>query len=253
MSWPVPGPVAVDDPERLRLWIETVSGLRSADRDEVVDLAIEAWRTGRDRLERLWPEAAPGPDGREVLARWHRDRADDARRLGDTLAYRHQLDQLGILHPRDWLPTARRAASFGDAGQFTLADRKYARTARLASPEELISWYWSQAVEHLASSIGRSAVSRFNVAAWYLDKVAAVRPDDWRVHAHRAEAFEGQGRKRDAATEQERATNLGAIPFISPTWLAIAPHAASGQRLRNTPRSPRPAARPTTPTVPSSA
>ncbi len=55
-------------------------------------------------------------------------------------------------------------------------------------------------------------MSRFDVAAWYLDKVAAARPDDWRVHAHRAEAFEGLGRPGDAAAEHDRATSLGAEP-----------------------------------------
>ncbi len=70
----------------------------------------------------------------------------------------------------------------------------------------------SAAVEQLAGSVGRSAFSRVDVAAWYLDKVAAARPDDWRVHAHRAEAFLGLGRPVDAAAEQKHATNLGADP-----------------------------------------
>ncbi len=211
-SWPVPRPVAALEPNLLRLWIETVSGLRSGEGDEFVELPLADWRSGRDRLQRLWPEAVPGPDGREVLARWHQDRADDARRLGDTLAYRDHLDQLAALHPGDWVATARRAASFADVGQLALANIEYGTAARLAPPDELTSWYWSQAAEHLTGSVGRSPFSRVDVAAWYLDKVAAARPDDWRVHAHRAEAFEGLGWLGDAAIEQERATQLGADP-----------------------------------------
>ncbi len=45
-SWPVPGPSRFDEPEPLRLWVETVSGLRRTKGGEVVDLNRQAWQRG---------------------------------------------------------------------------------------------------------------------------------------------------------------------------------------------------------------
>jgi WD40 repeat protein len=205
-SWPVPSPLAVDDPGQLRLWVETVSGLRRTKGGEVVDLTLDAWQRVQERLRRLWPEAVPTNDGRNALARWHRERADDAQRLDDQAAYRHHLDQLAGLHPREWLPTAYGAVGFSEGGQFDKAAAAYAHAASRATKEDLTAWLWYRAVENLVSR-------RFDVALWYLDRVVAAGLDDWRVHAHRAEALEGLGRPADAVAEREHATSLEADPF----------------------------------------
>ena len=210
-SWPVPRVPAVNDPGQLRLRAEVISGLRWADGDEVLDLSLEAWGRARDRLRQTWPEAIPGADGRKPLWHWHRDRADDARRIGDDDAHRHHLEQLADLDPGDWLPVAERVASLAEAGRFGAAAAGYARVAKLAQPDDLSSWLWYCGVKDLAA--GRSAT-----ALWHLDRVALARPDDWRVHAHRADALERMGRRADAAAEQDLATALGA----DPTYIAEA-------------------------------
>ncbi len=204
-SWPVPQPPPSSDPQSLRLWVETVSGLRWTDRAEVVDLTLEAWQRDRERLMQFQPEAVPDSNGRSALARWHREAADDARRLDDFGAYRDHLDQLARLRPGDWLSTVHRADSFSEAGRFDEAAREYAQAARRAKPEDITSSLWFRAVENLVSR-------QFVPAVWYLDRVVAARPGDWRVHAHRSEALEHLGRTADAVAELERAASLGADP-----------------------------------------
>jgi Flp pilus assembly protein TadD len=204
-SWPVPRPQGPDDPTQLRLRAEVISGLRSAEGDEVADLSLEAWRHACEQLRQTWPEALPSQNSRQGLQHWHRDRADDARRIGDDDAYRHHLERLADLDPTDWLPVAERAASLAEVGRSDEAAATYAHVARLAKPDDLSSWLWYCGVKNLAS--GRPAA-----ALWHLDRAALARPDDWSVHAHRAEALESIGRRTEAVAEQERATVLDADP-----------------------------------------
>jgi tetratricopeptide (TPR) repeat protein len=203
-SWQVPETPALDRPAQLRLRAAVISGLRWAEGDEVIDLPLEAWRSERDQLSQAWPVAVPEADGRKDLWRWHRDRADDARRIGDDDAFRHHLERLADLDPGDWLPAAEHSSSLADASRFTDAAAGYARAARLAQPDELSSWLWYCGVKDLP---GRPVA-----ALWHLDRVAAARPDDWRVHAHRAEALVRLGRQAEAAAAQDRAAALDADP-----------------------------------------
>ena len=172
---------------------------------------VEAWRDAPEQLggSGRRPSLSRRPEGPAALASGSRRRA---RRIGDTIAYRHHLDQLAALHPGDWLPTARRAASFGDAGQFVEADIEYspARAARPAGGADLVVLVpGCRTPGHLHGPIRRQPGRSRRVVPEQGCRGPAGR---LRVHAHRAEAFERLGRPAEAAAEQERATILEADP-----------------------------------------
>ncbi len=203
-SWPVPGLPETEDVRRLRLRIEVVTGQRiTGTGDELLDLPPAAWRASRDRLEIVSPGALRGDDVRPVLARWHRDRADDARRQGDEQARSHHLARLAELIPDDWLADAENAAPLAQTDRAGGATQTFDRLASRARPDDLASWIWNRAVEDL--SAGRAAA-----ALGGLERVVAARTGDWRVHAHRADALDHLGRSAEARFARELACETGA-------------------------------------------
>ena len=245
-SWPVPRPSAVDDPALLRLWVETVSGLRQTKGGEVVDLTLKAWQRDRERLRRLWPEAVPNSDGRTELARWHSDRADDARRLDDQAAFRHHLDRLADLKPGDWLPTAYRAAGFSEAGRFDEAAAEYARAARLRDSGR----------PDLLALVSRRREPRLPTVC----RRAVVPGPGRRAHGRTTGGCTPIGPRRSrgwggrATPWPNRSVRYRSRPnrCMSPRFQATVPGSAIGRQRRGSRPSPCPAARTITPTVPSS-
>ncbi len=73
------------------------------------------------------------------------------------------------------------------------------------------------------------AAGRADGALLLLDRAIAVRPDNWRPFAIRAEAFEALGRPADRDADQARAVDLGAeVPVL----VRIAEHRARAGRYR---------------------
>jgi eukaryotic-like serine/threonine-protein kinase len=206
-SWPVPrSPVDVN-PASLRHSVEAVAGLRSVEGGGVSDVKLDAWRERRSRSPDQ-PEERDA-ESRRVLARWHGERADNARRSGDRAAYRHHLGRVGTLDPKDWLAVADRAASFVEAGQPGEAGPDLALAQLRANPADLTAWSWARAIENLI-------LRRPDAALWFIDRVVAAEPRNWTAYAHRAAVFERLNRSSEAAAEYRRAAALGADPrFIA--------------------------------------
>ncbi len=202
-SWPVPGPIDTDEPERIRGWLETTRGIREREGGgffEPLDRA--SWLKGRTKLLAEWPSAPATPDPRAMLAHWHAARAVDAERGGDGNAARRHLEDLALLEPDDWLSHARRARTFDAEGRLHEAEAEYAQAARLAPRDDLSAWYWRTALDAMNQDRTQAAVR-------YMDRVAAVRPNDPRVFAQRAEMNDRMGRLSHAAADRRRALALG--------------------------------------------
>ena len=201
---PVPAPVPADAPDALGTWIEATVGLRRDDSPVLTTLDAGAWRSAQAvaRTAGLSPSASP----RTGLVRWHRGGAMAAEVAGDWPAARRHLDHLDALLPDDWTAAARHGRTYSESGRLDEAAAAYQRAAGRATIEELISWYWWRA--HACADLGRGAT-----ALWYLDRVATLRPDDWRVPALHARilARSGDGAAADAA--RLRAAELDADWF----------------------------------------
>ena len=187
----------------LRLWVEARTGLHWRPGGEFLDLSSEEWRSSRELLASRMPALVAQPDGHSSLERWYRARADDAHSSGDVAAYRYDLERLAELRPQDWLVLGLQLASYADAGHFTEADAMAARVDRIARAEDLTNWYWYRGVDQLNST-------RSDSSLWYLDRVVAARPRDWRVAAYRSDLFDRLGKTADATREGARAVACGA-------------------------------------------
>jgi len=203
ISWPVPGPLATDDQKLIRNWLETTRGVRGREGGEFLDPMSRAdWLEGQGRLRAEWPSAPATADSRTMLTRWHAARAGAAERGGDDNAAHRHLADLAALGAEDWLLHARLARVFTANGRFREADAEYAQAARLAPPEYLIAWYWRAAFDAMNQNRNQAAV-------WYMDRVAAARPNDPKVFAQRAELNARLGQLADADADRRRAMALG--------------------------------------------
>ena len=191
-TYAVPVPVATDDADALRAWIEATVGLRRSDSPVLTMLDAVEWRSAHAvaLAAGLPPSASPQSD----LVRWHRGGALAAEAAGALPAARSHLDLLDTLLPGDWTAAARRGRTYGDSGRLDEAAAAYQGAEGRATTEELASWYWWRA--NACFDLDRGAV-----ALWYLDRVADLRPEDWRVPALRGRILTrtGPGPGADAA------------------------------------------------------
>ncbi len=203
ISWPVPGPITTAEPEPIRDWLETTRGVRGREGGEFLDpMSRAAWLEGRGRLRSQWPSAPATPDARAMLARWHAARAVDSERGGDGNAARRHLDDLAALGADDWLIHARARAP---SARRTASPRPIPNTRELPGsprPSDLTAWYWRAAVDAMNQDQSRAAV-------WYMDRVAATRPDDPTVFAQRAEMNDRLGKPAEADADRRRSLALG--------------------------------------------
>ena len=204
-SWPVPRSPADLNPASLRRSVEVVAGTRSVEGGGVNDLKLDAWRERRARSHDQ--PGARDAESRRVLVRWHGERADNARRSGDSAAYRHHLGRVGTLDQENWLAVADRAASFVEAGQPGEAGPDLALAESRAKPADLTAWSWARAIENLI-------LRRPDAALWFIDRVVTAEPDNWTAHAHRAAVLERLKRPSEAAAEYRRAAALDADPMF---------------------------------------
>ena len=153
-------------------------------------LDAEAWRrlvarrTTTSAIERPVPRAA-----------WHEDCARDAEAAGDGFAARWHLDRLIAARPDDGLLHARRAvARLRERGDADGGSADLDRALELGPRDRIVDW-----LAHRAEDLRLSG--RADGALLLLDRAVAARPDDWRLHAIRAEALGALGRRdeHDAA------------------------------------------------------
>ena len=119
------------------------------------------------------------------------------------------LDRLIAARPDDGLFHARRAWP-GSAAGTAPRGRMPTSTAlsRRGPRDRVVDW-----LAHRAG--GPARLGRRRGALLFLDRAVASPPDDWRLHALRAEALDTLGRRADHDADQARAVDLGAdIPAL---------------------------------------
>jgi serine/threonine protein kinase/WD40 repeat protein/Flp pilus assembly protein TadD len=232
LTWTVPALPSIDRPERLREWVEAWVGFRSRADGTFAGFSAAGWDARRERLAaEKWADLAPCAS-REMLIAWHRDRAAELVRLGRPLPARRHLDALSKLCPDDWTTAARRAVALAELGRLDAAELEYARAAQRAPAAALSDWYWRQAVSSLDGDTGISQTEpgKLELALWYLDKVLAARPDDWRAWFERSDILGRLGRDDLREADEDRALERGAGPFMAFDFTALA--AAHGRLSR---------------------
>jgi Flp pilus assembly protein TadD len=201
--WRIPEPPAETDVERLTLRLQVRTGLALDAGQSPVPLDTKSWQARRERLAAT--EGASGPPLAPGLgeAAWHDARARDAEQDDDDFGVLWHLDRLAALKPEDWSVPARRARAHALAGRLEQADADYARAASLAGPARLLDWYL-----HGAADCERR--KQWATALWYVNRVLAARPTDWRLYYWRATIQAQLGKTAESEGDSAKAVELGA-------------------------------------------
>jgi tetratricopeptide (TPR) repeat protein len=147
------------------------------------------------------------------------ERLGDAEQDGDTHVARACLDELLKAHPGDWRLLARRARLAAGEARRAEAGADDARASAAAPADALADWYRLCAIE-------QQAADRPEAALWYLDRLAAARPDDWAAQARRAAVLGQLGRAADRAAAVREAMRRGADAVALARWARAAAAAA---------------------------
>jgi WD40 repeat protein/tetratricopeptide (TPR) repeat protein len=201
-TWPMSGPVP-DDEAVLDGWLQTTTGIKRL-AGEVLLLAPDEWTAQRQLLRSRWPEGIRRP---EDLGSQHDALAREAQTRGDERCERWHLDRWIEADPADWLAWARRAALSSARGRLDEAAVYYARAAACGGGEALVDWQRHRAVFCLGSG-------QYAAAKWYLDRLLAQHPGEWRLYADRAEALGKLGRMKERAVDLEVAVRRGADDYF---------------------------------------
>ena len=127
-TWPVPGPLAEVDLNRLRLRLEAGTGLGLREGGTVEDLTSGQWQDHRRQLEK-WDGSGRGATPVPDDCAWHDARARDAEANRDAFAALWHLDRTSV---KDWLLYARQAVAHAVRGRTDLANADHARATALA-------------------------------------------------------------------------------------------------------------------------
>jgi WD40 repeat protein/tetratricopeptide (TPR) repeat protein len=195
-TWSLPQPVA-DNADEVEQWLRATSGVM-VEGSDVVLLDEAAWKK-EAAAARPVVAGQPLGDGRPWQDRLAREAEED----GDPRAALWHLDRLVQQRPDDWRLYARRARVFGRLGELDRAAKEYARAQGAGAGEELLDEYRHRAAA--CRLLGELATS-----LWYLDRLVAVRPDDWHGYADRAEVHALLKKLPEHAADVIRAIDLGA-------------------------------------------
>jgi tetratricopeptide (TPR) repeat protein len=195
--WPVPEPDATADPERFALLLQVATGLRMDEGQALTRLSADEWQQRRGQLEEEKVRLAALPD--ELV--WHEARARDAEQFVGPAARRH-LDRLTALRPNEWLLHARRGQACVESGDLAQAVAAYDRAAERGAGAGLHDWY-----RHRAATL--AARQKWSAAVWYLDRLSAAQPNDWRAYADRAEIYGRLGKPAEREADLEAALRRG--------------------------------------------
>ncbi len=167
----------------------------------LIPLNEESWRQAR--------AGAGAPAAGPADAVWHATLAQDAEQTDAPLAARRHLDVLTAARPHDWALHARRGRAAAAAGRLGDADADYQRAAALAPAGALAAWYRQRVNDCRAAE-------QWELEVWYLGRLAAAPPKDWKLFAERAEALARLGRAADAEADRAEAIRQGAsVHYVS--------------------------------------
>jgi serine/threonine protein kinase/WD40 repeat protein/tetratricopeptide (TPR) repeat protein len=195
-TWSLPEPVA-DNREEVEQWLRATGGVKLEGSD-VVLLDEAAWKKDAAAAHPVLA-GVPLGDGRSWQDRLAREAEED----GDPRAALWHLDRLVAEHPDDWHLYARRGWLFGRLGEMDRAAKEYARAEGAGAGEELLD-------EHRHRATVCRLLGQLPAALWYLDRVVAARPADWRGYADRAEVHAALKKLPARAADLAKAIELGA-------------------------------------------
>jgi serine/threonine protein kinase/WD40 repeat protein/tetratricopeptide (TPR) repeat protein len=194
-TWSLPEPVA-DDPDEVERWLRATSGVK-VEGSDIVLLDEADWKN--DAAARLVVSGQPLGDGQPWQDRLAREAEED----GDPRAALWHLDRLVARSPDDWRLYARRGWLFSRLGELDRAAKEYARAHEAGGTEELFDDY-----RHRAAVC--QLLGQLPAALWYLDRLIAARPADWRGYADRAEVHAALKKAPERAADLAKAIDLGA-------------------------------------------
>jgi WD40 repeat protein/serine/threonine protein kinase/tetratricopeptide (TPR) repeat protein len=201
-AWPVPQPVT-GDRARLALRLHVRTGLSMDAEKSIRPLDYVEWAKQRARLVELEGSAASAYGSFLDVPTWHEARARDAEQDRDLFAGVFHLDHLIAHDPKNWMLHARRARFHSGAGQLDKAQVDYDRAAALVGPGQLDDWF-----RHRANSC--EAFAQWPAAVWYLDKVIAAAPKEWKLYEARALVHGKLDHAGQRDADLDRAIELGA-------------------------------------------
>jgi tetratricopeptide (TPR) repeat protein len=215
-SWPIPAPCG-DDLDRIAMRLQVRTAMRGVANGQAVEpLEAPAWEASRRRLIDLEGSADSAYESLVSDQEYHDARARDAEQDGNIFAAIWHLDRLLAFADRGtadletsprWLLHARRARAQATAGRFEPADADYAEAERLASRTLVLDWYRHCVVDC-------EDIRNWTAAVWYLDRLIAAQPGDWRAYERRAQAYGQLGREDARRSDLARAIELGADPRL---------------------------------------
>ncbi len=198
--WPVPGPWE-GPADLLALQLEVETGLGLGPSQDVSVLPPDVLRRKSRELSESGPTTANAiPD--DDLGR-HEGDARRAERRAQWFAARFHLDRLISARPDDGRYRVRRALGLAAEGQADEARAELSRALQAGPREACLDLLVQRA--HDAREAGR-----LDLAAWAIDATLTARPDDWRLHADRAEVCERLGDADGRDRERRLAADLGA-------------------------------------------
>jgi tetratricopeptide (TPR) repeat protein len=205
--WPVPRSLE-GDAQRLALRLQVRTGLHMGLGQTVLRLDPVQWQERRQQLLDLEGSLDSAYTGSVSDRQYHDARAWGAGQDNVPFALQWHLDRLiAASDKEDWLAFARRGRASTLARQFSRADADYAEALRLSSPVEMLRWYRQRTVDCLAAH-------QWQAALWYLDRVLAAAPNDWRGYADRALALGKLERDKERQADADWAVELGADSYF---------------------------------------
>ncbi len=194
--WPIPAPLP-GDLESLADRVRLRTQARVEANGVVVFLdgaaLTDCWQQVRAGQEAP-PPAAP--------AAWHEAAAAAAEESGDSVSARWHLQRLAEAQAEGWQTHARLARLHQSAGDGEAAVRAYEQALRLGPRADVLAW----AAQGAAAA---EAAGAWEEALWYLSRLTAGEPGEWRHFADRAAVLRRLGRTAEREEDLKRAVARG--------------------------------------------
>jgi WD40 repeat protein/tetratricopeptide (TPR) repeat protein len=211
--------------EQLASWVEAETGQELDDAGAVHVLKADVIAQRRSRLAELGgppPQAIEGPD---QLAARHLRVAQDAAENGQWFAAAWHLDRVLAQQPADWSALLLRGQAYLQLGQRERAAADYELAFRIGPAPRVLAACNMQIEEFERGNefVRDEPVKQNNwqTVVWYLDRMIATWPNDWRLYDRRGRAYLELNQPVQADADYERA--LAFNPDLSFFYRTLGP------------------------------